>query len=472
MFLELDRQKPNKIALVDDERQITYGELILRSNELFTKLGKRGFVFILADNSIDSYTCYYMCLNNGLVPLLLSNSIDSGLLRNLYNKYEPDFIFLPSKRREELELTPIVEVGGFTLAKTAYNGTLLNPLLSMLLPTSGSTGSPKLVRHSLENLEFSAEKVGQVFHIDSNDAAIAFLPMYYTMGLSIINSHLRYGAKVVLTNRSLTERKFWEIIKEENITNLTGVPYTFEVLDKLRFSRMDLPSLKILSQGGGKLRLDLFKKFALLAEEKGIQFIATYGQTEGTARMAFLNPERNLDKLGSIGKAIPGGNLGVINSNGEEIKERNKLVEGEMIYKGKNVTLGYAEGKVDLMKGDEHHGYLKTGDIVRRDEEGYYFIIGRKKRFLKIYGLRISLDETEFLVSNEFGVECLCQGTDDKLIVIVPKIIEQKSVEQMDIRKFIENKTGIFHAAIEVNIVTEISRSNTGKILFSQTNIN
>ncbi|MFD2201830.1 AMP-binding protein [Shivajiella indica] len=463
MFLDLQLFPEDKIALIDDKKEpISFKKLIEKSEDFYSKIRKRTLVFILADNSIESFVAYYSCLSNGIVPLLLNYKIDADLLTKLITKYEPECLFFPKTRLEELSYDPLLEYEDFVLVKTGFNETPLNSQLALLLPTSGSTGSPKLVRHSLGNLEFSATTVGQVFSIGPDDVAIAFLPMYYTMGLSVINSHLKAGAKVVLTNRSLTDREFWNTMREEKVTSFTGVPYSFEILDKLRFSRMQLPDLKIITQGGGKLKEDLFEKFALLAEEKNVKFIPTYGQTEGSARMAFLSPEKVLEKKGSIGKAIPSGYLSVINDNGDELKESGVSVEGEMIYKGPNVTMGYAENIEDLLKGDENFGFLKTGDIVRRDEEGYFFIIGRKKRFLKIFGLRVSLDEIEGLVKSRFHVECVCSGSDDQLIIAV-----NDPENHQKVKEYVSSKTGLFHGVIQVVYQAEFKRNETGKIILN-----
>lgn len=464
MFLDLENHPKNNIAIVDDSKEaVSFAELIERSNRFFDFIKKRTLIFILADNSVESFVAYYSCLNNQVVPLLLNYRIDSGLLKILIETYHPEFLFLPKSRMDELEGVFVKDFKEFVLVKSKYPEVPSNHQLALLLPTSGSTGSPKLVRHTLRNLEFSSSSVSQFFSIHSDDAAIAFLPMYYTMGLSVINSHLKAGSKVVLTNLSLTDREFWNTMREEKIAVFTGVPYSYEILEKLRFSRMNLPDLKIITQGGGKLKEDLFDKFTVIAQEKGIKFIPTYGQTEGSARMSFLAHDKVLEKKGSIGKGIPGSYLGVINEFGEEILDRDTIVEGEMIFKGENVTLGYAESKEDFLKGDENNGYLVTGDIVKRDEEGYYFIIGRKKRFLKIFGLRLSLDETEILIKSRFNVECVCSGSDDELIITTDNPDNQK-----EIKDFITTKTGLFHGVIQVVYQAEFKRTATGKIDLNQ----
>ena len=223
---------------------------------------------------------------------------------------------------------------------------------------------------------------------------------------------------------------------------------------------MKLPSLKIITQGGGKLSDELYEDCIKFGLENNISFIPTYGQTEGTARMAFLEPRFAELKKGSIGKAIPNGILSIIDEFGKETFEG--IATGEMVYKGENVTLGYANNIEDFNAKDQREGVLLTGDLVRRDEDGFYFIVGRKSRFLKLYGIRIALDEVEKLVSNAFNVECVCGGNDSKMIVLITK---QEIVKEVS--DFIIQKTGLFHQSFSVEFVAQIPRNETGKVVFN-----
>jgi acyl-coenzyme A synthetase/AMP-(fatty) acid ligase len=264
----------------------------------------------------------------------------------------------------------------------------------------------------------------------------------------------------LLYNGSLTDAGFWKFLKEQKTTILTGVPYSFEILSKLRFTRMDLPDLKIVSQGGGKLSANLFNDFAAYAERTGKKFIATYGQTEGTARMAYLPAEYAQTKIGSIGKAIPNGKLYLIDDNGNEISEAD--VPGEMVYSGPNVTLGYAYTGEDLQKGDERQQVLPTGDIAVKDQDGFFYIVGRISRFLKLYGIRIGLDELEQLIFKEFGVENICTGTDERMKIYVT---DETVVTQ--VASFVIEKTGLYHQAFEVLFIPSIPRNDVGKIIYN-----
>ena len=455
MFLDLDRIERQRIAAIDDSgRSITYGNLCDFSKEFSKYVPPRSLIFLLAENCIGSLLGYTSALSNRIVPLIISAATEEGLYNHLYKLYQPEYLWLPKTKAQGKEI--IFSAWEYCLVKTGNQSTPMYEELSLLLPTSGSTGSPKLVRHSYRNIEANADNVRRMFKLDGSEKPMAILPMHYTMGLSVIASHLLAGATLLLSGRSLLDKGFWDTLKEA--TSFTGVPYSYEILTKMRFTRMDLPNLKVITQGGGKLTEAMWNILAQYAQDKGKQFIATYGQSEGTARMTYLPAEMAMEKVCSIGIAEPGGQLSIVDDNGKETFEGE--AQGEMVYRGENVTLGYATCREDLLKGDENHGIMHTGDLARRDADGCYYIIGRLKRFLKIFGLRIGLDEVERMIKEEFKTDCYCKGDDEKLTVLVtdPKL-------QDVLPNFIEEKTHLFHQKIEVQLVKEILRNEAGKVI-------
>ncbi len=455
MFLELDRKERQRIAAIDDSgRSITYGDICDFSKEFAKYLPQRSLIFLLAENRIGSLLGYTAALSNRIVPLVISANTEEGLHNHLYELYKPEYLWLPKSKAEGREV--IFSAWDYCLVKTGNQPTPMYEELSLLLPTSGSTGSPKLVRHCYRNIEANADNVRRLFKLDGSEKAMAILPMHYTMGLSVIASHLLAGATLLLSGRSLLDKGFWATLKEA--TSFTGVPYSYEILTKMRFARMDLPNLKVITQGGGKLTEKMWNTLAEYARDNDKQFIATYGQSECTARMAYLPAEMAIDKVCSIGVAEPGGQLSIVDDNGNETFEGE--AQGEMVYRGENVTLGYATCREDLLKGDENYGIMHTGDLARRDADGCYFIIGRLKRFLKIYGLRIGLDEVERMIKEEYKTDCYCKGNDEKLIVLVtdPKLQDM-------LADYIEEKTHLFHKKVEVQVVKEILRNEAGKVI-------
>lgn len=450
-------------AISDDDQIVTYKDLDASALVMTGYINKRCLVFSFCTNSLGSLLGYTGFINHRIVPLLLDSTLNQEFVELLIEKYKPSYLWLPEPVATTYSMFEIVyEIFGFVLLKTNFEDTFdLFEDLALLLTTSGSTGSPKLVRISYNNIEANTKSIVEYLKLNSLERPITTLPMNYTYGLSIINTHLYVGATLLLTDKTLVDKSFWTFLKEKEATSFGGVPYTYEILDKLRFHRMELPYLKTMTQAGGRLSPELHKKYAEFAFQTGKQFVVMYGQTEATARMSYLPVERTIEKYGSVGIAIPGGKFYLIDIEDAMVTEPH--VVGELVYEGGNVTLGYAETGKDLSLGDERMGKLITGDMARFDEDGYYYIVGRKKRFLKIFGSRVNLDEIESLINDRFNeVECACTGVDDLMVVYVTN-----SDLVDDVRKFIMDKTGINKSALRVNVILEIPRNESGKTLYS-----
>jgi long-chain acyl-CoA synthetase len=462
LFENLTNLYTNNLAVISDNNEsISYAKLDEISNYLKDKLPKRSLIFSLNKNSLGSFCGYFSFLKNKVVPLMLEAKIDFELLEKLISSYKPDYLWLPS---EDISRFPggeiICSVFDYSLLKLESQSLYkLNEDLALLLATSGSTGSPKLVMLTYENIKSNALSIIEYLSIDNVERPITTLPMSYSFGLSIINSHLYSGATILLTSRSLFEREFWTLLKKHKATSLSGVPYTFEMLKKLRFFKMELPFLITLTQAGGKMNNELNKEFAEFCHNNNKRLFVMYGQTEATARMSYLPYEQSLSKLGSMGIAIPGGQFSIINESGQIITDSN--VVGELVYEGRNVSLGYAECGKELSKLDENKGVLITGDMAKRDDDGFYYIVGRKKRFVKIFGNRINLDETERLLKNIVS-DCACVGNDDQMYIY----INDKSRSD-EVRNFISVKTGIHHSAFSIRIIEKIPKNSSGKTIYS-----
>ena len=452
----------DNIAVISDRGEsFTYRELNFFVYVVYANIGHRCLIFCLCKNQIGSLCGYISCLKNRVVPVMLDSSMNKELLDELINTYQPEYIWLPTDQLSDfpngLEIYSILD---YSLVKMGSNASfILHDDLALLLTTSGSTGSPKLVRISYENLEANASSIAEYLSIDEHERPITTLPMNYSFGLSIINSHLLKGATILLTSKSLMEKEFWAFLKEQKATSLSGVPYTYEILKKLRFFRMDLPSLKTLTQAGGKLNNELTKEFAEFCQQTNKRFFVMYGQTEATARMSYLPPEYSLSKLGSMGIAIPGGEFSLIDEAGLTIKDHD--ITGELVYRGKNVSMGYAECGADLQKEDENHGILFTGDIAKRDSDNFYSIVGRKKRFIKLYGNRVNLDETERLLKSIL-TDCACIGEDDHMQIYITD-----NTRKDEVRNFISAKIGIHHSAFTIKHIATIPKNPSGKTIYS-----
>lgn len=462
MFLNIDKHNPNTVALQDDfGGKETYGQLVSLCSEVKSLVPAGSVVLLISENTSSHVSFFIACIENDIIPLVVGSEVDDQLLSNLFNTYRPQYIFQSKEAADQPERTIIKELYDAVLVKTEHEFYKTNSKLALLLPTSGSTGSPKLVRHSKRNLESSARMVSESLGIDNSHKPLLILPFHYTMGMSVVTSNLFAGASVFLTKKSLTDRSVWSILKDEKINSITGVPFSFQILEKLRFFRSSWPELKYIYQGGGKLSTDLFQTLCEYASKTKKKFIATYGQTEATARMSYLPTDYADSKICSIGIPMSEGAFSIL-SNDDNISETGEA-EGELVYEGPNVTMGYARSIEDLLLGDENRGTLYTGDIAFRDTDDFYYIVGRKSRFLKLFGLRIGLDDVEHLIKSTFPIDCFCAGTDEKLVVNI------NNADYSDqVRELLSTKLSLFHKAFEVEVVEKISRSKAGKVIYSK----
>lgn len=453
-----------KTALLDEfGKSLSYDRLNKEADALAHAVGKRCLVFSLCRNEIGSVIGYISFINNGIVTGLLNSNLDEELLNNLISSYKPAFLWVPKDQLHQFSnMKAQYETYDYVLLDTGFNPDYpIYEELALLLTTSGSTGSPKFVRQSYTNILDNAQSIVEYLELTDEERSITTLPMNYTFGLSIINSYFLVGGTILLTEKSIMQKEFWAFFKEAKATSFAGIPYTYEMLDRLRFYQMDLPSLRTFTQAGGKILPELHEKFAKYAQEKGKKFVVMYGQCEATARMGYLPPDKAVEKKGSMGIVIPGGKFHLIDVDGAIITKPHTT--GELVYEGKNVTLGYAECNTDLAKGDERHGILETGDMAQYDEDGYYYIVGRKKRFLKIYGNRVNLDEIDRMIRGKFSIEAAATGVDDRMYIFVTN---EKDAEP--VRDFVISKTKLNPSAFKVVVIDEIPKNDSGKTQYKE----
>ena len=455
-------QFSERTALICEQKCLSYRELAEISTEIASAIPSRAPVFLLARNSPAAIAGYVGFVQNGIVPVMIDAALDAGLLTALRVAYRPCYAWVPAERAEEFQ--PSCEVlrhDAYVLLDLEEKSPFpLHADLAILMTTSGSTGSPKLVRQSYENLRANTASIVEYLHLDETERAVTNLPLHYVYGLSILNTHLAAGASVVVTERTLFDRAFWQLMREKEVTNFSGVPYTYAMLKRLRFFRMELPALRTLTQAGGKLDPELHREFAEFAHTHGKRFVVMYGAAEATARMGYLPPQYALEKIGAMGIAIPGGRFELVDEAGKEITDTDTV--GELVYYGANVTLGYAESGADLARGDERHGRYETGDLARRDADGYYTVVGRKRRFLKLFGKRTNLQEVEHILRQHFGeIEVACAGVDDHLHVFVT---QEELVPE--IAPFLSAKLGLHHSAFAAKHIATIPKNASGKTVY------
>ena len=473
-------------ALIEEERIRTYEELHNESERIAAAIGGRTICFLLTSNTFASIAGYVACLNHRVVPVMIDGAQHADLLREMLAAYRPSFLWIPEGRLADFvgktpadgsdtpekapladgttDYTAVYQSNGYILLKSAFPCPFaLYDELALLITTSGSTGSPKLVRQSYKNLLSNTESIIEYLHITEDERAITSLPMNYVYGLSVINTHLYSGAALVLTQQNAYSPKFWSLFNEKGATSFAGVPFMYEMLMKLRVLRTrQLPTLRTMTQAGGKLSPELHEKFAEYAAEHHVNCVVMYGASEATARMGYLPPEMAVEKKGSMGIVIPGGRFELLDADGQVIEGTDEV--GELVYYGDNVTLGYAEKGGDLALGDENHGRLATGDMAKRDADGYYYIVGRKKRFVKLLGRRLNLDELERNLKAELGtIDVACAGKDDLLkVCLTNEALKEAATE------YVFGKVGVSRGLFQVEILPEIPKNASGKTLYSQ----
>lgn len=331
------------------------------------------------------------------------------------------------------------------------NSPILHLDLAVLLSTSGSTGSPKLIRLSATNIASNAMSIASYLAIVQGDRAITSLPLHYSYGLSVLNSHLAVGAAIILTDASVADASFWALFEREGATHMAGVPYSYELLERTGFRNRTLPSLRTLTQAGGRLPQALVETYAEWAAERNVRFYVIYGQTEATARIAWLPPELAATHSDCIGIPIPGGTLTLENEDGRDAGDG----PGQMVYRGPNVMMGYATGPEDLARGPELSA-LHTGDLAIRTPSGLFRIVGRMNRFSKLFGLRISHDEVERQLQAD-GLDALATGDDGALVVLVAGAVPA------DLGADLAARYGLPASAVQVETVDALPRLPSGK---------
>ncbi|WP_341953709.1 AMP-binding protein [Salinibacterium sp. TMP30] len=441
--LSLTRGVPHHVALVTDDGELTYDDIRGRVEARRDELGStRRLVMIEAAMTVEPVITYLASLEAGHPVLLVepasttNGQASRARIESLVSRFDPDVI-------------AVAEGDHWGLNETR-TGTRheLHPDLAMLATTSGSTGSPKVVRLSRENLLSNASAISQYLELDVADRAMTTLPLHYCYGLSVLNSHLFAGASVRLSSRSVLDSELWNDFEAAQATSFAGVPHTFELLEKTDFATRDLSSLRYITQAGGRLDPERARRFIQLGHHRGFDFITMYGQTEATARMAYVPSDLAETAIGTIGIPIPGGQFRIDAPAHSDV--------GELVYTGPNVMMGYGEQPADLALGITSHE-LFTGDLARQRDDGLYEIVGRSNRFTKIFGLRIDLDHVEQLFESS-GLDVKAVSSDGKLILLVTTAGQAAVVAEHAVSRW-----GLPSHVVEVHSIAEIPRTSSGK---------
>ncbi|MDG2026330.1 MAG: AMP-binding protein [Acidimicrobiales bacterium] len=432
------------LALVDEFGEYSFADLrkAVESKSLELVGEKDGVALILFEPTMQAIVFYLAALRSGRTIILADRRSKAEVIGNIIDRYGVTLEFGP----------------GDNVTVHGQDGPTPNPATpQILLPTSGSTGSPKMVRLPHSALRANARSIAAELGIGFNDVAPTTLPLHYSYGLSVLNSHLVAGAALALIDHSVITRQFWDDFDRYGCTSFAGVPYTYSMLARMRFSPTDHPSLRTMTQAGGRLSVELREKFHSAMDEVRGQFIVMYGQTEATARMAVLPHAEFSDRRSSAGRALKGGRFSVLADNCETDTAN---VEGEIVYYGQNVMLGYAEDQADLHATDSCGGRLLTGDTGQLDTEGYLWLSGRKKRIAKVFGERVDLDDVERLAASITEPVAATSGSDHVVIFFEGEDAQLATT----LRTHIASELGVHRTGIEVQTLPALPLLNSGKI--------
>ncbi|CAA0089288.1 Long-chain-fatty-acid--CoA ligase [Mycolicibacterium vanbaalenii] len=426
------RRHGENVAVLTESQRLSYADLADHVDAAARDLGEhRRLILLETRNDVDTLVRYLGALAGGHVVIPGPPGRDHNAV---ITTYQPDVV--------------IDATGTHLRSGTGHE---MHEDLALLMSTSGSTGSPKLVRLSRANLLANAAAIAKYLGIQGTDRAATTLSMSYCYGLSVVHSHLLVGAALILTERSVADEEFWELFRRHRGTTFAGVPYTFELLERADFASMHLPHLRYLTQAGGRMPAERVRRFATLAEQQGWQLFVMYGATEATARMAYLPPDLTHSRASAIGRPIPGGSFSI-----EPVDGWAEDGTGELVYRGPNVMMGYAHGPQDLSLGSSVDA-LRTGDIARRADDGLYEVVGRRSRFVKMYGLRIDLAQVEATLG-ENGVRALCTDNGEQLAVVAAGDHHPRDLQQLA-----ADAAGIPAGAVAAAAVRELPMLTSGK---------
>ena len=421
--------------------------LIIASYIKKTIGGEGSNIILISQNSSYFVTVYLGIIKSGNVCVPLNFSIEQYNLDYIVSLTKCDLIFASKQVLKKLTFNKVKKLhdedGCIKIIEKGYQTNFIENFdeekLAEIIFTSGSTGEPKGVMISHKNIMANTNSIIKYLNLTENDIISVVLPFYYCYGLSLLHTHLKVGGSIVLNNTFMFLGTVIKDLINYKCTGFAGVPSHFQMLLKKSdsFKKTQFPDLRYVTQAGGKLPNTFIEEFVETFPDKN--FYVMYGQTEATARLSYLDPDKVKDKLGSIGKAIPNVALKIVDKNGSEVAIG---VEGELIANGDNIMKGYFKD-ANLTNKMLRNNWLYTGDIAKKDNEGYIFIVARKKEILKVGGNRVSPKEIEDVISSVSNViDCTVKGINDdlqgeaiKAFLVINDIKNEANIKELVLEK-------------------------------------
>lgn len=465
LWIDAARAAADVPALVDDETDdwVTHAALVEKVAQWSAAIGEvasKPLVFLIAESRVHAVAACLGAWRAGAAVALVNPLLKDEDLKALLRAYEPDCVAAPASV-PDLEGYAQHAVVGSEAARLFIRGAraagVVHPDLALLLFTSGTTGSPKAVRLSTGSLGHNTAAIIDSLKLTADETALGHLSLNYSFGMSIVNSHLAVGGSIVLTSQSLANPALWKRASSFQATTLPGVPAQYDLLHRLRFDVGKFcPSLRVMTQAGGKAREDILGHFSGMMKTHGGRFYVMYGQTEAGPRMACQEITGPGGDPTAAGWPLPDGEFQILD---EDTRPRPPGKPGFVRYRGPNVMMGYAQTREELERGDENQGVLDTGDIGYLGGDGKLFIVGRSKRFVKVGGIRCNLDEIERAAARVAAPAAVLPD-EDSIVVFWPEdAVENPRRAAMQLAQ-----TLAFPAtAVRCRVVRVIPRLESGK---------
>ncbi len=478
---------PAKTAVVYQKDRITYSDLEKLSGVFASYLWHSGMhkgdrVALFLENSINYIIAYFGILKAGGVVVPVNTQHVHRELEYLIGDCTPKFVVTDSSHssvfKNLIDSKYILLIDKITSAtygdcphQSAHDishNRGLSPAMSpddlaLIIYTSGTTGKPKGVMLSHRNLTANASSIIEYLHLKHSDSIMVILPFYYSYGNSLLTTHIKAGGTLVIDNRFVFPNVTLDLMEKEQVTGFAGVPSHFTILlRKSALRKYRLENLHYVTQAGGAMAPSLINEFSEILPH--VKFVVMYGQTEATARLTYLNPAFVKEKYGSIGKAIPDVDIDILNDQGECVKPGEI---GEIVARGPNIMLGYWNSPEETAKVLRKQG-LFTGDMAKTDDEGFIFIVSRKKEMIKAGANRISPYEIEDVVCRMRGVvECAAVGVPDEILGEAIKICVVKDgnpFTENDLLLFCKKNLASYKIPKIVEFRESLPKTSTGKI--------